>query len=110
MRLRHETILKSDGWQITHVEVKEDEQPNSEYYNLKYRIGNDLISTPFTHVVASGGMIELYKCETVDADKPRETGNMKVSISSALTSRNRLADTADMPEDIFKKLREIGPW
>lgn len=110
MRLRHETIVKSEGWQITHIEVKEYERPNSEYYTLKYRIGNDLISVPFTHVVASGGMIELYKCETVDTNKPRETGTMKVSISSALTSKNRLTDTADMPENIFKKLREIGPW
>ena len=115
MTLYSDTLVEKNGWEVVHIELKYDDsrpKEDSEHYVLKHRTSSGDISIPFTHIIASGGIIEFWRCDNLDVEYVdiRSEGNRTGGISDVLTGSNTLKDDTDMPDKIYHKLKEIGPW
>lgn len=111
MVVKSSTLVKTDGWEIKHITKESNTNDSvSEYYVMSYQPENEGVSFSFTHVTAGGGIIVFHRCETLDEESPRSNGHRTGSITDALTGINTLDDESDMPEEIYQKLKDIGPW
>lgn len=109
-----DTVVESGDWKIVHIESEPEikHKEDSEHYVLKNNSSGGQISIPFTHVIASGSIIEFWRCETLDTEyaQIRNECSRTGGISEVLTGMNELQEDSDLPEEIFEELQEIGPW
>jgi hypothetical protein len=114
MVIHSDTVVESGDWKIVHIESEPEikHKEDSEHYVLKNTSSGGNISIPFTHVIASGSIIEFWRCENLDTEyaQIRSECNRTGSLSEMLTGLNTLKEDSALSEEIFEELQEIGPW
>lgn len=109
--IRSDTRLEDGSWKIKEMEEVEDDEVVDEWFVLQFKISDtyingfneDTVAWSFTHVHASGGLLQLKKGGAYD-------GEQIATFAGVLDGANEITGKNDLPDEIARELKEIGPW